>query len=90
MAEDDRKDEGRLPAARSSIYVRAIGQYCGDSLFVAALNGVGQWKGITHRTVPFETLQKQPEGARALFYRKTALKQRWDAQPKTAVEQKPS
>ena len=52
-AEDDGEDESCLPAARSFIYVRAIGQYCGYSLFVAALNGVGQWKGITHRTVPF-------------------------------------
>ena len=43
VAEDDGEDEGRLPAARSFIYVRAIGQYCGYSLFIAALNGVGQW-----------------------------------------------
>ena len=43
LAEDDGEDEGRLPAARSFIYVRAIGQYCGYSLFIAALDGVGQW-----------------------------------------------
>ena len=43
MTEDDGEDEGRLPAARSFIHVRAIGQYCGYSLFIAAGNGVGQW-----------------------------------------------
>ena len=42
VTEDNREDERRLAAAGALIYVRAVGQQGGHSLFVAGRNGTGQ------------------------------------------------
>ena len=49
---NDGEDESGLSAAGAFVDVSTLGQQCPDSPFVAGRNGLRQWNGRTHHTIP--------------------------------------